>query len=464
MRINALSYANYSYVNLKPQNQNKTTQVQFKGNQGNSDQRFCAIIVYNQPFRNLIRSRDEEEYNQALMQYIKSLYGEDFKLPNQADFDNMINNDDRLGKDGKDSWIRSYKRNPQKTWLYYNMKDPEGQSVINISLPYQGYTHGRPEIVQELINIKDENGIRLFSFDDAVKLSEEAANVLGGLRTMFQLRDENGGFRFPDRHSYVDAAKYFKEYPQLATAIAYEKDELGNYKYGYGNQIVDQINERIRSLIKNPEKPQPKPPKPISEIKSPGGESFDLSNDENREKILSLYEKYPKEFETFVQLSRRESNREPRFDMHDVNEDALKYLKYAPQTFMKLTNTRIEINYIKYLHLPSITYFMSKCCVDPETKEIHEMDPKDLKSIMMLLKSLDGRDHFETDEIKDIFRAKDIYKKYPVETVQIMRKYRSDRNKNKRLVPTEEDIQLYIKDRKKFNSLHSEHERFKQWQ
>ena len=45
-----------------------------------------------------------------------------------------------------------------------------------------------------------------------------------------------------------------------------------------------------------------------------------------------------------------------------------------------------------------------------------------------------------------------------------MRKYRSDKNKDKdkRFVSTEEDIQLYKKDRGKFNSLHSEHKRFKE--
>ncbi|MBR1460037.1 hypothetical protein IJ596_00180 [bacterium] len=462
MRINALSYANYSYVNLKPQNQNRTTQIQFKANNTIEDALRANTKHDPQILTNLIRSQNKEEYNQTLMQYAKSIYGEDFELPSQTDFDEMIKNDDRLGEFGKKKWRSSYEKDPLKTWLYYNMKDAEGLSVVTISERYPGYIHGRPEIVQELLNVRDKNGIRLFSFDDAVKLSKEAAYVIAGIDRMLRLKDENGGFRFRDRHSYVDAAEYFKEFPTLAINLAYEKDELGNYKYGGGAELARAIEKIIYPSLRSPQIQHSKTPKPISEIKSPDGESFDLSDDKTKEKILSLYEKYPKEFETFVQLSRRESNRESRFDMHDINEDVLKYLKYAPKTFMTLTNTRIEINYMKHLHLPSITYIMSQCCIDSKTGDIHEIDQQDLKSIMMLLKSLDGRDHFETKEIEDIVRAKDIYKKYPVETVEIMRKYRSDKNKNKDkiFVPTEADIKLYINNTDEFNRLHLIHNEF----
>ncbi len=363
------------------------------------------------------------------------------EMPSYEEFEKMLNDDINISGDNKEHLCRKFKEDPQNAWALYNFKDENGYRYY--WLDNARYKTVYPEIAKILLNIQNDNGCKLFNLNKAADLSPEAAEYPIGFAAMLSVQDEYGQKRFePYDFSY---AKDFEINPQKAIEMATAKNELGNYKYELDEIIEDRQeitdDDRILEIIANIRRPDGKRTKLIFVDKA----------------VINAYKKYPEEVTKLLQLSTSEDNTINRFDLCHIDEKVVRFFKEAPTTFMTLANSLYRSLGI---NLKAIEKIMEAMCYDKQNDTIHEIDDKTLSDIIMLDYVIFNRTHncntteniINREGAETFIKILEAYRKYPDEFMYITKHYNNAYACT--MAPTEDDIQLFINNRAKFDKIY----------
>ena len=416
-------------------------------------------------------------------------------IPTKEEF-KAIMEKDGIDEYEQNSWLNAYNNNAEKTIAFYILEDSDGNKFIdNEELIYYNirdekfFSH--PELVQQVVNTEDENGLHPFSFTNACEIVNIAADNSNGLTKMLSLKDGFGRLRFSNIRDYI-AAEVFEKYPEEAEKYANSQDEIGNYRFN-GESIAEIVKAKKEGIIK-PEDienvlnlrrndgsyvyPHYLPDNNIIELYADNKKIFteicsiktaDGNYVEPNTSLVRDYEDFPNETKHLLQLA--DDFGRARFSQIDIGHcrlSAPKFYKKAPKTFMALALLKDSRDNNEY-----------RFCIDDictiitdrdYSNRISEFNKEDFKTIFDLsrvttLQIEDNRVRpyriLDKNEIIYLFNT---YKKYPIETKEIMKNYYiEDKWGNTvSLIPSEKDVELYINNRAEFDKKYPQEEYHKQ--
>lgn len=429
-------------------------------------------------------------------------------IPTREEFEKMMDKD-KCSRYAKSEWLEAYDTDAKTTMAFYNLKDKEGIRYAdeNYLTMYriENY-HKHPELVKQVVDTEDENGVRIFSFRMAEAIVNRVADSPNGLTKMLSLKDDYGNLRFQNPDDYI-AAEVFEKYPEEAEKYAMAKDEMGNYRFngkdinmitnakmlekpiekdpnksdGAYHHRLDTINDiveaksdgyiktedidNILSLKRNDgsfvfnELPdfrtircsaeEPELFSKISNVKTPN--RYKYVESDYIASLIKDFRFYPEEATRLLQIP-TENPFDSRFSELDIiptRLDASKLLKSAPKAFMLLTNMkRGEYNNDGYrFSLKDICKIMLNVGSMDEKGNIKEFSKEDMKAIYNLSKIevINRRNNYRGLDTDDICKLFNIYKKYPKETQKIVTEYANlDKyNDFELIIPDETDIEMF---------------------
>ncbi len=441
------------------------------------------------------------------LQAVKNMNAkEEETIPTREEFEKMLEaNSDR------EDWLEAYDKDAKTTLAFYNIEDIDGNhfadkdsfSKYDLNKRYSKH----PELVKQVVDTEDANGIRIFSFQAAKNIVNATADYPNGLAKMLSMKDDFGGLRFKDLDDYI-AAEVFEKYPEEAEKYAMAKDEMGNYRFsgyeinkitaakmgedftekdpengdaGYIGRIED-INAIIeakkdgeikaedidtllnlkrndgsfvfntlpdyKTIIKYLDEPELF--SQIADIRTPNRKRY-VDNDD----IVSLmtsFRFYPEETKCLLQMPST-SPYDSRFTASDIiasRLDAPKAYKNAPKAFNALASLQ-KGDYLNdgyRVSLRDIDRIIINTAMSRDGN-INELSKEDMKAVSDLAKIRirNCRGNWHYLEADDICKLLDIYKKYPQETKSIITGYaKLDEYEDYKLViPDETDIEIFKK-------------------
>ncbi len=397
------------------------------------------------------------------------------KLPTREEFEKTLN-EEKIVNIKK--YLEAFDKDPKNTIAIYNLADKYGKRIADeISINRLTKIMKHPELIKEIIDTENEFGLQQFSGDDAIYFPDNVTNYPNGLRKMLNMRDEFGGLRFQQRDDYV-AAEVFEKYPEEAEKYANMLDEYGNYRFD-GNKIDKIVKAKKEGLIK-PEDidnimnlkrddgsyvfkelpsceniklyiQEPELFKAVCNIKIPSRDKY-TQDFYKLPGLLSAYKSYPQETKHLLQIPGKDEF-ESRFSEKDII-DTMGYaqiiFKNAPKTFMALASLKKDNGY---------RFDLSDICEIVKSikgSKLSELSIEDMKVIHELSQIQTTKKHridhynLKTEEICKLFNT---YKLYPVETKEIINSYftRNEDNDEVPLIPTGDDVKLYIENREEFD-------------
>ncbi len=437
------------------------------------------------------------------LQAVKNMNAKE-EIPTREEFEKMLESN----CDRKD-WLGAYDKDAKTTLAFYNIEDIDGNrfadkdyfSKYDLNERYSKH----PELVKQVVNTEDANGIRIFSFQAAKNIVNATADYPNGLAKMLSMKDDFGGLRFKDLDDYM-AAEVFEKYPEEAEKYAMAKDDMGNYRFsGYDiNKItaakmgedfiekdpenidtgyigrIDDINaiieakkdgdikaEDIDTVLNLKRKDgsfvfdtlpdyktiidyldEPELFSQIADTKTPNRQKY--VEKDNIRSLMRSFRSYPEETKRLLQMPST-SPYDSRFTANDIiasRLDAPKVYKNAPKTFNALASLR-KGDYLNDGYRFSL-YDIDKIIMNVAMSKdgnINELSKEDIKAVCDLAKTEvrneRGRWHYlETD---DICKLLDIYKKYPKEVKAIVTEYaKLDKYEDYEVViPDEMDIEIF---------------------
>jgi len=283
-----------------------------------------------------------------------------------------------------EKYLKQYDKDAEKTVAFYNM-------------------------LKQVVNTEDDNGLQIFSMDLARIIAEKSENFPKGLTTMLSMRDDFGNLRFKKHEDYI-AAEVFEKYSEEAQNYANMRDEMGNYRFG-GEEIDEIVKAKFGGLIKPNDidnilnlkrndgsyvfdklpdsdeiehyAEEPELFTEICNIKTPNRNNYVSSNC-----ILALmqqYRHYPEETKKILQMGY--NGIDSRFSEHDMikNNDAPYVYKNAPKAFVSLASLKKgRYNNDGYrFELSDICKIIKSV---NNSSEISELSKEDLKAINELSK------------------------------------------------------------------------------
>ena len=374
------------------------------------------------------------------------------ELPSRDEFKNMMKN---LGftKSYTNTMLDKYDINAYKAFDDYNL-------------------------IKQIVESEDDNGLQIFSCRDAFKISKEANNFSRGLTKMLELKDNFGNLRFENFKDYV-AAEVFEKYPAEAEKYADLKDEMGNFRF-CGKEIDEIVKAKVNNIFKpedidnilnlkrndgcyvfnklpdcNTIESYIKEPELFTEIcniKTPNNGKYVKSDFISR--LIPLYKQYPEETKHLLQMSGFDelNSRFSEKEIIDKSYNLQKIYKNAPRTFRTLASLRTnDDNKLYRFNLSGICEIIKYVS---SGGEISEFSKENIRTINELSKISVDDGYLNVDNICKLFY---VYKHYPEETREIMNNYSSEDEDGDvcTLIPSEEDVKLYIENCNEFNKKYS---------
>ncbi len=401
------------------------------------------------------------------------------KIPTREEFETTLDENTKLKNHKKKYWLKAFDKNPKNTLAFYYLEDDKGNRFVDDKKCYfdiddianSEKVFNNPELVREIINKEDENGIKLFSFGQAIKVAENIADYPNGFKLMMSIKDKDGDFRFRNVYKDFEHVNIFEEKPELAVKYANMKNETGYPRFDMEaiNRLVELNNTFDAADIDNalelkrdngdylfddaPQdvaldalKENPKEFLELCNIKVPNRYKYIQPDVYTSARTLHAYKNYPEETKTLLQMPHQNIYNQTRFEQPDINIDISKAFKYAPKSFLALSKIQDEKG----------NYRFSAYDIHNFLEDLKELDKETIKAINELSKIEYQRDgergrwtELDNNQIKEGIEA---YKKYPEETEYIIQHYlrTTPKYEEEPYIPTIKQVERFINDRQNF--------------
>jgi hypothetical protein len=441
------------------------------------------------------------------------------KIPTREEFEKMLDSEEATRCD-KEYWLSAYDKDAKNTLAFYNMEDKDGNKYRDNDYLTQyecDIRYQRPDLVKQIVDTEDDNGLRIFSFKTAKIIGDSHRDFPNGLAKMLNLRNDYGNLRFKDDEDYV-AAEVFEKYPEEAEKYAMAKDELGNYRFS-GSEVrnitlakmlnefitkepdnrnynyihrIDNTNRIVNGKLIGEIKPEdidnimnlrrndgsfvfnylpnyytickyteePELFSDIANTRTPNRNRY--VNEYKIADLMTAFRFYPEETKYLLQVPTK-SQFESRYSEDNIINselDAQKLYKAAPKTFASLASLKKkEYTDCNRFNLHEICKIMINIGLKDKVENISEFSKEDMKVINKLsqIQVRDKRNNWRYLKTDDICKLFNIYKQYPKETEEIITKYAiKDRFGDYILIiPDKIDIEIYQNNPDSFENVYA---------
>lgn len=413
------------------------------------------------------------------IQAAKNLNKSAEEIPSKEAFAKILNEQVTLKDYEKEQWLKAYDINPENTLAFYNLEDNEGNRFIDNQDYYSiddiaensDKLFNNPQLIKEICDIEDDNGIKLFNFNQATQVVLDVADHLSGFKTMMSIKDKNGDFRFKNSNEDFKYVKIFEEQPELATKYADMINEIGYPRFNInqinrlielskkydvkdidkalelkrddGSYIFDDVpvEDAMEALKENP-----KEFLELCNIRIPKRERYIEPYYSTNTRTLVAYKEYPEATKTLLQMPNPDVYNDTRFDQENINIYVAKAYNKAPKSFMALSKIRDREGKLRF----------SASDISEILSNLEELDKETIKAINGLSKIeylKEGRwGRWRRLDINQIKEGLEAYKVYPNETKYIIQHYlrTSPEYKQEPYVPNVRQVECFINNRKDF--------------